>query len=111
MHDEEAHGRLEYSRDDMNELRYFYKGSCYTLCSNRYGPCLYMYDGEECVRTLYMAFTADKLVKAFSDGLKVFAADGREYDESAFCGVLSAALEYKWDQIDFTYAAKLAEGR
>ena len=110
MCDEGALGRLEYSRDDMNGLRYFYKGRCYTLCSNRYGPCLYMYDGEECVRTLHMAFTVDELIKAFSDGLKVSAADGREYDEAAFCQVLSAALGYKWEQLDFTYAAKLAEG-
>ncbi len=95
---------------DPDEVTYVYKRETYRLYSHPYEPCLYLYSGEELVCALHNAFNPEYLVKAFSAG-KTVTDYGREYDESGFCRVLAAALDSGRSDMDFFYAAKLAEER
>ncbi len=102
-------GKLQYSADDTGVMYYNYKAKAYELTSNRYEPCLYISAEEKIVCTLHTAFTTDELITAFSEGRTVKAIDWKDYDEKAFCRVLAAALDSGREQLDYTYAVKLAE--
>ena len=102
-------GKLEYSAGDTGAMYYTYKGETFELTSNPYEPCLYISCGEKTICTLHVAFTVRELIEAFSEGRSVKAIDWKDYDEKAFCRVLAAAMDSGREQLDYTYAAKLAE--
>lgn len=102
-------GALEYSTEDTGVMHYKYKGRTFELTDHPYEPCLYISGAEKIICTLHTAFTTRKLIEAFSKGESVKAIDWKDYDEKAFCKVLAAALDSGRDQLDYTYAAKLAE--
>lgn len=108
MHSSDLIGTLEYNKDKPEELRFVFNEHNYRLFSHPYEPCLYIYDGDNCVCTLHTAFNTEELVAAFSAGKSVKAIDWKDYDETAFCKILTATLDSKRAQLDFTYAAKLA---
>ena len=102
-------GALEYSTEDTGVMYYKYKGRTFELTDHPYEPCLYISGAEKIICTLHTAFTTRKLIEAFSKGESVKAINWKDYDEKAFCKVLAAALDSGRDQLDYTYAAKLAE--
>ena len=102
-------GALEYSTEDTGVMHYKYKGRTFELTDHPYEPCLYISGAEKIICTLHTAFTTRKLIAAFSKGESVKAINWKDYDEKAFCKVLAAALDSGRDQLDYTYAAKLAE--
>lgn len=102
-------GALEYSTEDTGVMHYKYKGRTFELTDHPYEPCLYISDAEKIVCTLHTAFTTRELIAAFSKGESVKAINWKDYDEKALCKVLAAALDSGREQLDYTYAAKLAE--
>ena len=102
-------GRLEYSTEDKGVMYYKYKECTFELTSQPYEPCLYISIGEKIICTLHTAFTTQELTEAFSQGKSVKAIDWKDYDERLFCRVLAAVLDSGREQLDYTYAAKLAE--
>lgn len=102
-------GKLSYSADETGDVYFSYNGQNYKLESQPYEPCLYIQDGDRIICTLHTAFTTRELIAAFTKGESLKAIDWKDYDEAAFCRVLSAALDSGRDQLDYTFAAKLAE--
>ena len=102
-------GALEYSTEDTGVMHYKYKGRTFELTDHPYEPCLYISGAEKIICTLHTAFTTRELIAAFSKGESVKAINWKDYDEKAFCRVLAAALDSWREQLDYTYAAKLAE--
>ena len=102
-------GALEYSTEDTGVMHYKYKGRTFELTDHPYEPCLYISGAEKIICTLHTAFTTRELIAAFSKGESVKAINWKDNDEKAFCRVLAAALDSGREQLDYTYAAKLAE--
>ncbi len=87
-------------------IGYLYKGVQYELAYHPYEPCLYLMNGDEYVVTLHNAFRTEEIRKVYSAGGSLRAIDGTFYDEKEFCKVLSTAIDRKYENVDFTYAAK-----
>lgn len=109
MSGQQITGKLCYSTDDTGVIYFNYNGCSYKLESQPYEPCLYIQGGDRIVCTLHTAFTTDELIGAFSKGVSVKAVNWVDYDEAAFIRALAAALDSGREQLDDTYAAKLAE--
>lgn len=109
MSGQQTAGKLCYSTDDPGVIYFNYNGCRYKLESHPYEPCLYIISGDCIICTLHTAFTTIKLIATFSKGESVNAVNCKDYDEAAFVKVLAAALGSGREQLDFTYAAKLAE--
>ena len=103
---DKCNGRLIISGE---ELTFEYKGISYTLTSSRYEPCTYISIDNKIVCTLHNAFTTDHLADAFLNGGTVKGLDWVDYDKTAFCKALAAALDSGRAELDFTYAAKLSQ--
>ena len=89
-----------------NSIMYRYKGIQYELAYHPYEPCLYLMNGDEYAITLHNAFTTEEIMKVFSTCGSLRAIDGTFYDEKGFCKVLATAIDRKFENVDFTYAAK-----
>ena len=89
-----------------NSIGYQYKGIQYELAYHPYEPCLYLMKGEEYAITLHNAFTTEEIRRVFSAEGSLRAIDGTFYDEKEFCKVLATAIDRKFENVDFTYAAK-----
>ena len=89
-----------------NSIGYQYKGIRYELAYHPYEPCLYLMKEEEYAITLHNAFTTEEIRKVFSEEGSLRAIDGTFYDEKEFCKVLATAIDRKYENVDFTYAAK-----
>ena len=109
---EEDFGSLNLSSE---EVTYTYKGETYRMSSHPYEPCLYLWRDGVRVCTLHNAYNPEDIAKAFTAGKTVKTNYGKDYDkefdEVGFCKVLSAAIDCKYDDMDFFYAAKLAKAR
>ena len=105
-------GSLDLRSD---EVTYTYKGETYQLSSHPYEPCLYLWKDGVCVCTLHNAYNPEDLVRAFTAGKTIttnYSKDfDKEFDETGFCRVLSAALDSGQDNMDLFYAAKLAKSK
>ncbi len=99
-------GKLLY--DNTGEISYTRRGITYRLSSHPYEPCLCLYRDNACVLVLHNAFTTEHLIKTFSAGETVNDM-GRRYDEKAFTKVLATSLDSNRHEMDFFFAARLAE--
>ena len=103
------YGGFFYENDRMF---YEYRGDRYLLGSHPYEPCLYLIRDGKPYRTLHNAYTTEELREAFSTGKTVIDGfTGIEYDAEAFCRVLAITIDSGREEMDFTFAAKLAAGR
>lgn len=85
------------------------EGAAYTLRSHPYEPCLYIYKNDEMIKILHNAFEVDDLVGTFEAGGTVKGPDGRCHDLASFCRVLAAAISDSRYEMNWTFAARLAE--
>lgn len=99
-------GRL-FRRDE--DVVFQYGNAEYTLGSHPYEPCLYIKKDGRTLRTLHNAFDAYELPERFAAGEILTGIDGRKYDSDAFCKVLAAAIDSDRSEMDFPFAAGLAE--
>lgn len=96
-------------KKDGNKTLFFHNGTEYELSDHPYEPCMYIKKDGETVVTLHNAFTVSDLPELFSGGGTVTAIDGKTYGEEDFCRVLDAAVESGRSEMDFTFAAVLAD--
>lgn len=81
----------------------------YELRSHPYEPCLYIYKDDEMIKILHNAFEVYDLPSIFDSCGTVRAIDGRDFDRDAFCKVLLAAINDRRHEMNWTFAARLAE--
>ena len=81
----------------------------YELRSHPYEPCLYICREAEIIKILHNAFEVDELPSIFDSNGTVRAIDGRDFDRDAFCKVLAAAIKDGRYEMNWTFAARLAE--
>lgn len=94
---------------DGNRTLFVNNGTEYELSDHPYEPCMYIRKDGRTVVTLHNAFTVSDLPELLSGGGTVTAIDGKTYGEDDFCKVLAAALESGRSEMDFTFAAGLAD--
>lgn len=92
-----------------NKVIFTCKGKEYELRSHPYEPCLYIYSKNEMIKILHNAFEVYDLVDRFEAGETEIGPDGSEYDKESFCKVLAAALNDERYEMNWTFAAKLAD--
>lgn len=91
------------------KIVFSYPDGEYQLRSQPYEPCLYICKDGETIKVLHNAFDVYDLPAIFGAGETVRAIDGSDVDEDTFCKVLMAAINDKRYEMDWTFAAGLAE--
>lgn len=81
----------------------------YELRSHPYEPCLYIYKNDEMIKILHNAFEVYDLVEIFEAGETVTGPDSKTFDQESFCKVLSASISDSRYEMNWTFAARLAE--
>lgn len=91
------------------EIVFLYNDTEYRIASHPYEPCTYIKEEGQIVRTLHNGFEVYELPERFAQKETLLGIDGKRYDQETFYKVLVAAIYSNRSEMDFTFAAKLAQ--